>query len=187
MNIPILYASSLTVLLATLGVPSTGLAAEYLASAQLREVKQQAQSVRITDSSVEVTGSGPAANSVLIINRRGPRHSYQQVRQQVRQQTGLQVARTSGPYTLTVETTGRAFNAELKVDGRTIQSLQGRSETINLSPHLSTGQHTIEIIGTYAPATATAEISLSGPGTRLSQQVSGRGVLRQTLQLSVSP
>lgn len=183
MNIPILYASSLTVLLATLGVPSTGLAAEYLASAQLREVKQQAQSVRITDSSVEVTGSGPAANSVLIINRRGPRHSYQQVRQQ----TGLQVARTSGPYTLTVETTGRAFNAELKVDGRTIQSLQGRSETINLSPHLSTGQHTIEIIGTYAPATATAEISLSGPGTRLSQQVSGRGVLRQTLQLSVSP
>jgi hypothetical protein len=94
--------------------------------------------------------------------------------------------RLNQPYTLTVETTGRALNADVKVDGQTIKTLVNQSEVINLSPHLSAGQqHTVEISGTYSPASATAQILLTGPGTQISQQVSGRGVLLQTLQISV--
>ncbi len=100
--------------------------------------------------------------------------------------TGSQPNRSSQPYRLTVETSGRSLNAELRIDGRIIKTLTSASETIELSAYLSTaGQHTIEILGTYMPATATAEILLVGPGTQISQQVSGQGTLRQTLGIVV--
>ncbi len=97
-----------------------------------------------------------------------------------------QTNRVNQSYQLTVKTTGRSLNAELKIDGRLVRTLVDPSETIALSSYLSTaGQHTIEIVGTYAPINATAEILLTGPGTQISHQVSGQGTLRQTLQISV--
>jgi hypothetical protein len=171
MSLPILSASSMAVLLATTGLSS---------------------SIHMTNSPIEATG-GEFASAVLISNSRGPNHLRpqihqqirQQVRQQIHQQSSLRAARSNQPYTLTVETTGRALNAELRVDGQTIKTLVNQSEVIDLSPHLSAGQHSVEISGTYSPVSATAQILLTGPGTQISQQVSGRGVLRQTLQISV--
>lgn len=175
MSLPILFAPGIAVLLATIGLSSAGLSTEHSVA-----VKQHAQTIRITDSMIEVTRGEPAS-SVLIINNRGPRPFHQQIHQQ----SSLQAARLNQPYTLTVETTSRALNATIKVDGQTIKTLTNQSEAVNLSPYLSAGQHTIEISGTYSPTSANVQVLLTGPGTQISQQVSGGGTLSQTLQISV--
>ncbi len=171
MSLPILSAPGIAVLLATIGLSSAGLSTEQSVAA-----KQHAQTIRITDSTIEVTRDEPAS-SVLIINSRASRP--------FRQQSSLRAARLTQPYTLTVETTGRAINATVKVDGQTIKTLTSQSESVNLSPYLSAGRHTIEISGTYSPSSANVRMLLSGPGTQTSQQVSGGGTLSQTLQISV--
>ena len=178
MSLPILSAPGIAVLLATMGLSSAGLSSEHSVAA-----KQHAQTIRITDSIIEVTRGEPA-RSVLMINSRGPRPLRQQNSQQTHQQSSLRAARSTQPYMLTVETTGRALNAAVKVDGQTIKTLTNQSEAVNLS-HLSAGQHTVEISGTYSPTSASVQILLTGPGTQISQQVSGGGTLRQTLQISV--
>lgn len=177
--LPVLSAPGIAVLLATIGLSSAGLSSEHSVAA-----KQHAQTIRITDSLIEVTRGEPAS-SVLIINSRGPRPFHQQIHQQIHQQSSLQAARLNQPYTLTVETTGRALNATIKVDGQTIKTLTNQSEAVDLSPYLSSGQHTIEISGTYSPTSASVQVLLTGPGTQISQQVSGGGTLSQTLQISV--
>ena len=92
--------------------------------------------------------------------------------------------RLGNSYTLTVSTTARSLDATLKVNGQIVDTLTTLSETIDLSSHLSTGLQTIEIVGTYSPASASTKVSLTGPGTQINQQVSGSGLLHQTLQIS---
>ena len=93
-------------------------------------------------------------------------------------------SRLNQPHVLTVSTTARSLNATLKINGQTIKTLVNASEVINLSEHLTSGLQTLEITGTYSPASASTQISLTGPGTQISQQVSGSGKLQQTLQIS---
>lgn len=176
MNLPNLSTSSMAMLLTTLGLSSSSLLPS--SSTQTVEPDHLAQSIEITDSVTEVRGHNGV--SVRIINRHDSRQAERQ------QSPSLRSDRLSEPYRLTVETSGRSLNATLKVNGTTIQTLTSLSETVNLSPYLSAaGQHKIEIVGYYSPATATAQIVLTGPGTQLSQQVSGRGTLDQTWQVLV--
>lgn len=187
MNLSKLSASGMAMLITTAGLPPAG---------TLLTSPAVAQTVRITDSMIEVSG-GAGNGTIRIINRQGPRHRYERWRQPQQQQTQQQTQQRQSasqaqanqvnePYRLTVETTGRSLNADLKIDGRTVKTLVNPSETIALSPYLSTaGQHTIEVVGSYSPATASTQVLLVGPGTRMSQQVSGSGTLRQTLRISV--
>lgn len=201
MNLCKLSASGMAMLLTTAGLPPAGTS---LASPTV------AQTVRITDSMIEVTGRA-GNGTIRIINRPGPRHrdaqqnqerwtqrqrtqqqqthqqqTHQQQTQSSQSSSQAQVNQTNEPYQLTVETTGRSLNADLKIDGRTVKKLVNPSETIALSPYLSTvGQHTIEVVGNYSPVTASTQVLLIGPGTHMSQQVSGNGTLHQTLRISV--
>lgn len=181
MNLSKLSASGMAMLITTAGLPPAG---------TLLTSPAVAQTVRITDSMIEVSG-GSGNGTIRIINRQGPRHRYERWRQQQQTQqrqsaSQAQANQVNEPYRLTVETTGRSLNADLKIDGRTVKTLVNPSETIALSPYLSTaGQHTIEVVGSYSPATASTQVLLVGPGTRMSQQVSGSGTLRQTLRISV--
>lgn len=175
MSLPILSTPGIAMLLATIGLSSVGLSTEQSAAA-----KQHAQTIRITDSTIEVNRGEPA-RSVLIINGRTSRP----FRQQNHQQSSLRATRLTQPYTLAVKATGRAINAAVKVDGQTIKTLTSQSEAVNLSPYLSAGRHIIEISGTYSPTSASVQILLTGPGTQISQQVSGGGTLSQTLQISI--
>ena len=92
--------------------------------------------------------------------------------------------RLNQAHVLTVSTTARSLNATLKINGQTIKTLVQASEVIDLSNYLASGVQTLEITGTYSPASASTQISLTGPGTQISQQVSGSGKLQQTLQIS---
>ena len=193
-----LSASGAVILFTTVGLPSAGTAltspiatTDYVSKGAPKGDRM----IRITDSFVEVTG-GPNNGTIRIITHERPRSIYQHPRQQSqRQQSQGQQSQSSSrqttnrddeSYRLTVETTARSLNATLKIDGETIKTLTSASETITLSPYLSTaGTHTLEIVGSYSPSTANTQILLVGPGTRMSQQVSGSGRLRQTLRVSV--
>lgn len=180
MSLAKLSASGMAMVLTTAGLPPAG---------TLFSSPTVAQTVRITDSMIEVTGS-PGNATIRIINRPGPRHRYEQRtgQQQTQRQSPprTQANSVNEPYRLTVETTGRSLNAELRINGQTVKTLVNPSETIALSPYLSTpGQHTIEIVGHYSPATASTQVLLIGPGTHMTQQVSGNGTLSQTLRISV--
>ncbi|MEO1392617.1 MAG: hypothetical protein AAFV90_06875 [Cyanobacteria bacterium J06634_5] len=207
-----LSTSGAMMLFAAAGLPSAGtsktiptsISAPVISSASPQRIRQPddqksglkgGRTIRITDSVVEITG-GPNNGTIRIMNPRRPRSIYQHSRQQSHGQQShgqqsqssshRQTHRVDDDYRLTVETTARSLNATLKIDGETIKTLTRASETLTLSPYLSAaGTHTLEIVGTYLPATANVRISLVGPGTQLSQQVSGSGQLRQTLQVSV--
>lgn len=188
-----LSASGAVILFTTVGLPSAGTAltspistTDYVSKGAPKGERM----IRITDSLVEVTG-GPNHGTIRIITHERPRSTYEHPRQrrqgrQSQSSSRQSTNRADESYRLTVETTARSLNATLKIDGETIKTLTSASETITLSPYLSTaGSHTIEIVGSYSPSTANTQILLVGPGTRMSQQVSGSGRLRQTLRVSV--
>jgi hypothetical protein len=69
----------------------------------------------------------------------------------------------------------------ITANGSVIQKLQGNRATLNLSPYLSSGKKTIEILGSYQPKEATVSVKFSGPETTITQQTGGNGTLRQLL------
>lgn len=97
----------------------------------------------------------------------------------------IRAASLNQPYHLNVQSSGAALTGVIKLNGKSISQLEGSSSTLNLSPHLSVGNHVIEIAGHYTPAQASASVSLVGPGLSFSSQVSGQGSLTNRIQLSV--
>ncbi|MGD1899476.1 MAG: hypothetical protein ACFB16_21340 [Phormidesmis sp.] len=188
MSLSNLSVSGAVILFTAVGLPSTGTSLKAPTSVVASRQKE-GRTIRITDSMVEVTG-GANNGTIRIMNRPGSRypsgHSSEHRSQQGQNSVRQPASRVDESYQLTVETTARSLNATLKIDGETIKSLTSASETITLSPYLSAaGMHTLEIVGTYSPATDNVQILLTGPGTQMSQQVSGSGRLRQTLRISV--
>ncbi|MGF1568411.1 MAG: hypothetical protein ACFCVD_10130 [Nodosilinea sp.] len=104
-----------------------------------------------------------------------------------RQETQLRInfANLNQSYRLTVQTSGAALTGDIKVNGRTIHRLGTSVSSLNLSPHLSMGENLVEISGTYTPAQAAVQISLVGPGTTVSHQMSGQGQLSSQIRLLV--
>ncbi len=92
------------------------------------------------------------------------------------------------PYTLRVSTAtaGARLNGEVRLNGAVVQRLRNNRTEINLSPRLSRGSNTIEISGTYRPASSSVRIEFVGSNTRISQQNQGSGSLNQTLTVNVN-
>lgn len=98
----------------------------------------------------------------------------------------LDFTRLRTPHILTVSTpAGTAVSGTIVVNGKIIQRLTAQGASLNVSPYLSRGRHTIKILGRYLPAQSSVQVKLSGSGTQVSQQTGGNGELRQTFVINV--
>ena len=89
------------------------------------------------------------------------------------------------PHILSINTSGSQLTGEVIVNGKVVKRLTKSREQINLSPLLSVGKHTVKISARYSPTSSSVNVELSGPGTSISQQNSGNGVLKSTMDVSV--
>lgn len=81
--------------------------------------------------------------------------------------------------------TAAQLDGEIAIDGRVIQQFGTQGVSINVTPYLSRGKHTIEISGRYVPAQSSVQVQFVGSGSQVSQQTGGNGVLKQTLVIHV--
>lgn len=90
------------------------------------------------------------------------------------------------PHILSINTSGSYLTGEVIVNGKVVKRLTKSREQINLSPLLSVGQHTVKISARYSPTSSSVNVELSGPGTKITQQDSGNGVLKYTMNVTVN-
>jgi len=74
---------------------------------------------------------------------------------------------------------------QIKVDSRVVRSLGSNETEINLSPFLSKGRHTIEVLANNCPVNSSLQVEFSGPRTQVNQQTVCRGAIAQTLIVNV--
>ncbi len=91
----------------------------------------------------------------------------------------------SQPHILRINTSGSQLSGEITINGKVVKRLNNNQAEINLSPFLSVGEHKVEISGRYAPASSAVSVEISAPGTNVTQQTSGNGVLNYTLDLNI--
>ncbi|URD49933.1 hypothetical protein [Chroococcidiopsis sp. CCNUC1] len=104
------------------------------------------------------------------------------------QTTGISLNATAlrSPHILSVAIAGNTrLTGKVMVDGVEVKKLQASQTSFNLVPYLTKGDNKVEIVGEYRPVSSNVAIKLSGPGTQISQQVSGNGKLRQTLIITI--
>jgi uncharacterized protein YxeA len=89
------------------------------------------------------------------------------------------------PHILKINSSGTQFVGKVTIDGKVSKKLDSKTSEINLSPYLSVGEHTVEISGRYSPATSSIQVELKGPGTNVTQQSSGNGVVNHTITVTV--
>ncbi|NEP16088.1 MAG: hypothetical protein F6J97_04195 [Leptolyngbya sp. SIO4C1] len=89
------------------------------------------------------------------------------------------------PHLLEISTTGSQLSGQISLNGVVIKTLSGSAITLDLVPYLEAGENVVEVTGSYSPATASVQLSFTGPGTSITQQTSGSGQLAQTLVLQV--
>ena len=104
------------------------------------------------------------------------------------QTTGISLNATAlrSPHILSVAIAENSrLSGKVMVDGVEVKKLQASQTSFNLVPYLTKGDNKVEIVGEYRPVSSNVAIKLSGPGTQISQQVSGNGKLRQTLIITI--
>ena len=89
------------------------------------------------------------------------------------------------PHILKIDSSGTQFVGKVTIDGKVSKKLDSKTSEINLSPYLSVGEHTVEISGRYSPATSSIQVELKGPGTNVTQQSTGNGVVNHTIIVTV--
>jgi hypothetical protein len=90
------------------------------------------------------------------------------------------------PHFLSIKATDSTqLVGQIAVEGVAIKRFHNSQISFDLSPYLSKGNNTIEISGNYQPSSSSVLIEFSGSGTRVTQQISGNGILRQTLIFNV--
>jgi hypothetical protein len=90
------------------------------------------------------------------------------------------------PHILSIRATANTdLSGQVAVNGATIKRLQSNQISFNLSPFISQGINQVEISGNYKPLTSSINIEFYGSSTKIYQQVSGNGTLRQTLMINV--
>ncbi|WP_009545872.1 hypothetical protein [Crocosphaera subtropica] len=109
--------------------------------------------------------------------------SYQEQQTQI----SLSQYELNRPYTLTIKTSnqGTQLQGEIRLNGRSIQSLNQHQTVINLSPYLQVGKQMIEISGNYTPINDSIIIELKSQNSQTSQTTSGTGQLQQRLIINV--
>lgn len=75
---------------------------------------------------------------------------------------------------------------KITVNGVIIKTFNNSRVSVNLSPYLAKRTNSVEIFGNYRPAQNSVQIEFSCPGTKVTQQTGGNGILRQTLIIAVS-
>jgi hypothetical protein len=90
------------------------------------------------------------------------------------------------PHFLSIKATDSTqLIGQIAVEGVAIKRFHNSQISFKLSPYLSKGNNTIEISGNYQPLSSSVLVEFSGSGTRVTQQISGNGILRQTLIFNV--
>jgi hypothetical protein len=89
------------------------------------------------------------------------------------------------PHILKIDSSGTQFVGKVTIDGKVVKKLDSKTSSINLSPYLSVGEHTVEISGRYSPASSSIKVELNGPGTNVTQQSSGNGVVNHSMTVIV--
>jgi len=74
---------------------------------------------------------------------------------------------------------------DITVNNVFLKTINRNQVSVNLSPYLSSGINYVEISGNYKPVQNSVQIEFSGPGTKVTQQTGGNGILRQTLIIAV--
>ena len=90
------------------------------------------------------------------------------------------------PYILSVNISGTQLTGQVRINNQVVEQLSSNNNQFNLSPYLSIGKNTIEILAQYFPSSSSSiGVELVGSDTRVTQQTSGSGVLRYTLTVVV--
>lgn len=90
------------------------------------------------------------------------------------------------PYTITISAhPGTYFTGHITLNNQIVKTFAGNKATMNLSPCLSKGRHTIQVSANFRPATSSVEIELSGPETKVTQATGGNGTIRHTMIIDV--
>jgi hypothetical protein len=106
--------------------------------------------------------------------------------QQQKTAINIDINNLSSPCILSITPAGYTqLVGKISVNGVVIQNLNKNQASVNLSPLLSTGINYIEISGNYKPAQDSVRIEFAGPGTKVTQETGGNGILRQTLIIAV--
>lgn len=128
-----------------------------------------------------------AGNSRITINNRAS-HMQQEMNYFQHQRTAISLNQENlkAAHILSITTTGQPqLVGTITVNGVVVKTINNAEVSINLSPYLSTGTNYIEVSGNYKPANDAVQIKFSGPGTKVTQQTGGNGILRQTLIIAV--
>ena len=89
------------------------------------------------------------------------------------------------PYIISVNTSAKEITGTITAQGKVIKQLNSDRTQFNLSPYLSVGKNTIEILAQYSPSSSEIEVKLVGLDTEVVQQTRGSGVLTYTLTVMV--
>ncbi|MGK7915026.1 MAG: hypothetical protein AB4038_05685 [Prochloraceae cyanobacterium] len=89
------------------------------------------------------------------------------------------------PHILTVSSSTSSLNGQIKLNGRVLKNIRNRGMSMNLSPHLRSGENIIEISGNYSPANSSVQLKFIGPNTQVNQQTGGSGEINQVLIIYV--
>jgi hypothetical protein len=79
----------------------------------------------------------------------------------------------------------RLQRVEVKVNGKVVRSIAHNSLELNLAPLLKVGRNEIEISGTSPQPEDTISVNFTGENTKVTQQFSGTGTIKQTLVINV--
>ncbi len=97
----------------------------------------------------------------------------------------LSRANLSKPHILSITTSGKKLTGKVVVNDKLVKKIYGNKFEFDLSPHLSVGDNTVEIDARYTPSSSNVDIEMNGPGTSVSQQNSGNGVVSSNINIVV--
>ena len=144
----------------------------------------------LAQNSIEVNKNGifvGAGNSRITINNRTSHIQHEMNSFQHQRTTiNLNEGDLKAAHILSITTIGQPqLFGTITINGVVVKTINNHQISINLSPYLSTGINSIEISGNYKPANDSIQIEFSGPGTKVTQQTGGNGILKQTLIIAV--
>jgi hypothetical protein len=103
---------------------------------------------------------------------------------------GLYRADLSQPHILRVQglmnnTAIPMERVDVKLNGRVVKSIANSSLELNLAPMMTAGRYEVEVSGTTPQTDATISLNFSGANTKVNQQSSGSGKIKQKLVINV--
>ena len=89
------------------------------------------------------------------------------------------------PHILSIKTSGQQITGKIIVNDKLVRQIRGNKVEFDLSPHLSVGENLVKINARHTPASSTVDVEMNGPGTTVSQQNSGNGVVNSNMKIVV--